>query len=304
MIKSGVTYRVTGLYKNGNKVAAYHLVGEDGSSSVESRDRMIYLISRGIVVNMRINTGTVTDENGITTKNIILRGKGVNLAALPVYDINNQQLKTIGASGNRTATSVSHESASNTMGQYEITKRIMLGNKCLGYEIKDHSGHLYRKSREVVFKLARKELISNAKAAVAEKDGVDIPILTGINCKLKDLPVLIIDSYGNIVESGKSTSTTIRAVAMNHPGIITLSTTHQIVNFKAGDIIICNIDGHISYMSYKDFMTKYIVDKNSKTATCDSYLDTISRYSIEIFGSSKVTLNAAIIKKWAIFKLK
>jgi hypothetical protein len=40
----------------------------------------------------------------------------------------------------------------------------------------------------------------------------------------------------------------------------------------------------------------------SGSAICDDYFVRSNRYSVEIFGGSKVTLNASMIKSWKIFK--
>ena len=85
MVNPNVLYSVTGRYMDGQKLVAYHLVGEDGSQAQEGKERVIWLIGKGVITNMRLQSGT----NG----EVIIRGKGVNLNNLPVFDIAKQQFR-------------------------------------------------------------------------------------------------------------------------------------------------------------------------------------------------------------------
>lgn len=301
MINPNTIYRVTGRYMDGQKIVGYHLVGEDGSQAQETKDRVIYLIGKGLISNMRIQIGS--------DKEIIIRGKGINLNNLPVFDSGKNQFRHNGVSQQAANTNVSTTKSSvsdaNPMGQYEIVKRIMMKNKCLGYEVQDRSGHVSRKKREEVIKLATQKLLSNAVAQRYTKpeDGSVAIILRGVGCDLAKLPILIVDDNGKIVDplTDKS-SVTIRGAYMKHSGMLrdTESNTHT--NFKCGDFIICGINGKISIKSKEQIAQEYKQDTSTNIAVCDDYLTSIGSYYIEIFGSKTVQVTPAMIKKWTILK--
>ena len=136
MVNPNTIYSVTGRYMDGQKLIGYHLVGEDGSQAQVSKEQVIWLIGKGAISNMRLQIGT--------NKEIIIRGKGVNLNNLPVFDQGKQQFRNTDASqaaaNSKVSVARSNVSDANPMGQYKILKRIMYKNNCLGYEVVDHSG--------------------------------------------------------------------------------------------------------------------------------------------------------------------
>jgi len=298
MINPGVIYNVTGRYMNGREVIGYHLVGEDGSQAQENRERVIFLIGKGAIANMRIQI----DAN----KEIILRGKGVNLNNLPVYDQGKQQFRNnnISQSAANTGVSVSkHVDCANPMGQYRILRRIMYKNKCLGYEVQDYSGAITRKKREQVINLAVARLISNAVAQKCTRPNSTVPevILRGVGCDLKALPILIVNDQGKIIDPLTDKSKlAVRGVYMKHAGMLHNNISKKDTFFEAGDFIICNPDGSIDIQKKHIAEKSYVQDKNRDSAVCDDYLTNAKYYSIEIFGGNPITLGEQIIKSWAI----
>lgn len=301
MINPGVVYRVTGRYMDGQKVIGYHLVGEDDSQAQESRDRVIFLIGKGIVSNMRIQEGT----NG----EIIIRGKGINLNSLPVFDPNKNKFRNTDASRQAANSSVSTNKSTvqcaSPMGQYKITKRIMMKNTCIGYEVQDHTGTLLKKKRDTVIKLALQKLISNAIAQRYTRKGSDKPelILRGVNCDLGRLPILIINEQGKIVDPTVECSAfTVRSAYMKHSGVVHDSIHNKRIPFKSGDFIVCVANGDIVIKDKRDIHDNYKTDSESSKAICDDYLNNIQNYHIEIFGSKPIPLSEQMIKSWVILK--
>ena len=81
---NGMRYSVVGRYMVGSEVTAYHIVGEDGSQHKATKEQLILLADRGLMLNCRIQM-----YNGKP----LLRGKGVNLGELPVFDEKSGKLK-------------------------------------------------------------------------------------------------------------------------------------------------------------------------------------------------------------------
>lgn len=302
MINPNVIYTVTGRYMDGQRLVAYHLVGEDGSQAKEPKERVIVLIQQGLISNMRLQIGS----NG----EAIIRGKKINLNNLPVFDEAKQQFRgdDISQSAANSSVSVKKSTVDNasTMGQYKILKRIMMKNKCLGYEIQDHSGRITRKKRDDVVRLATQKLISNAVAnKYSGKDGQLHIILRGVDCDLAKLPMLIVNEHGKIVDPTKDESAiTVRCAYMKHGGTIHDSAKNKRINFKFGEYIICGINGSISIKSKEEVAKEYNIDKNSQSAICDDYLESVKNYYIEIFGSKKVQMTPNMVLGWAILKPK
>ncbi|MBO5388008.1 MAG: hypothetical protein J6A59_07710 [Lachnospiraceae bacterium] len=300
MINPNTIYNVTGRYMSGQKVIAYHLVGEDGSQAQESKERVIYLIGKGVIANMR--TQTAADNE------IILRGKGINLNKLPVFDQNKQQFRNNDISQAAANTKVPVKNSvehANAMGQYRILRRIMYKSKCLGYEVQDYSGAITRKKREDVIKLAIQKLISNAVAQKykAEEDKEPRIILRGVDCDLGKLPILIVNEQGKIVDPTKDASKlTVRSAYMKRSGIIHDKLNNTDIKFKAGDFILCGANGQITIKDRLVVEKEYTKDTESNKALCDDYLDVSSNYMIEIFGAKPVQLTSNMIKSWVILK--
>ena len=301
MVNPNVVYRVTGRYMDGQKVIGYHLVGEDGSQAQESRDRVIWLIGKGVITNMRVQLGADGEA--------ILRGKGINLNNLPVYDPNKDKYRNTESSQQVANSGVSVRKSSvagvSPMGQYTITHRIMIKNKCLGYQLIDYSGAVTRKKRDEVIKLAIQKLISNAVVQRYTKPETNKPelILRGVNCELSKLPILVVSDNGKIVDPTKNKDGfTVRSAYMKHSGIIHDTVNNIRIPFKAGDFIICEANGAIIIKDRLSVEKLYKKDTESAQAFCDDYLDTASNCYIELFGSKPIQLTKAMIKSWIILK--
>lgn len=300
MFNPNTIYNVTGRYMEGQKIVGYHLLGEDGSQAQETKERVIYLIRKGLISNMRIQM----DANN----EAIIRGKGINLNNLPVYDLGKQQFRNNAISQSAANTKVHVKGTvanANPMGQYKILKRIMYKQNCLGYELQDYSGAITRKKRDAVINLAVQKLISNAVAQKYTKPGETTPrlILRGVECDLGKLPILIVNEKGKIIDPTVELSElTVRSAYMKRSGIIYNKVNNAKIPFKAGDFILCGANGELSIKSRLDVESTYIKDTESQEAICDSYLNNLSDYHIELFGSKPFQLTADMIKAWAILK--
>lgn len=303
MVNPNVIYRVTGRYMDGQKIIGYHLVGEDGSQAQETRDRVIWLIGKGVITNMRVQIGAEGEA--------ILRGKGINLNNLPVYDPNKDKYRNTEKSQQVAHSSVSVKKSSvadaSPMGQYTITHRIMLKNKCLGYQLIDYSGTVTRKKREDVIKLAIQRLISNAVVQRYTRPETNKPelILRGVNCELSKLPILVVGDNGKIVDPTKNKDNfTVRSAYMKHSGVVHDTVNNTKIPFKAGDFIICEANGAVIIKDRLSVEQLYRKDTESAQAFCDDYLDVASNCYIELFGSKPIKLTKAMIKSWIILKPK
>lgn len=295
----GITYTVTGRYMEGQSLTGYHLVGSDGSQLREGRDRIIYLISKGLIDNMR----TQSDGKG----NLIIRGKGVNLNNLPVFDVAKQSFRNNSASQQVANTNVKPKKNSgiNPMGQYTVIKRIMFKNTCLGYLVKDYSGKEVRIRRDKAIELALKQLLSNVTAQKCCNNGTQNIILRGKGCNLNSLPMLLVNEQGKIIDpSIDKTSLTFRAALIKRSGLIYDNTNGKKIPFEAGDFLICNVNGALDKKGRLEIEKNYDVDNISKSAVCDDYLDNTQNYSVEIFGNKPIQMKKEQILTWTIIKPK
>ena len=302
MLNPNVKYNVTGRYMDGQSLVGYHLVGEDGSQAQENTERVIWLISQGIILNMR----TQKDKE----KGIIPRGKGINLNNLPIYDVRKQQFRGDDKSQEAANSKVQVRKTdidANAMGQYKILRRIMYKNTCMGYEVQDYSGAITRKKKDDVKKLALQRLINNATANKYIKPGTNKAeiVLRGVGCQLRKLPILIVKENGKIVDPTKEaydSDLTIRVAYMKHSGIIYDKNKNKKTQFKTGDFIICDASGQISIKDRISVENKYFVDKQANNAVCDDYLNMCEDYIVEIFGAKPIQLSDKVIKAWVIMR--
>lgn len=301
MAYTNLTYRVTGRYMTGSNVTAYHLVGEDGSQTTASKERIIYMIGKGQIENMRLQS--YGDE-------MILRGKGINLNTLPVFDTNKGNFRNNQASQAVAQTNVQPKKNSgiNPMGQLTITKRIMYKTNCLGYMVKDLSGKEKKFSRNRVVELATQRLISNAIVQKYTPKGSTQCqlILRGVECDISKLPIVAVDQNGNIidpVEISKENYVYMRAVRMKRGGIIYDNKKKAKITFEPGDYILCGINGILRPIKSADAKTRFILSGDSNTAVCDEYLDNLRDYPVELFGGPTQPLSAEQVKKWPIVKV-
>lgn len=301
MLNQNMMYSVTGRYMEGQKIVGYHLVGEDGSQAKESKEHIIRMINMGRITNMRVQTGSDGEE--------IIRGKGINLNKLPVYDLAKQQFRDNEASQSAASSKVSVSRSSleniNSMGQYHITKRIMFKNKCMGYELQDYSGRVTRMQRDKVLKLAVERLIANAVAnkVIDKNTGLPILILRGVGVELRNIPSLIMTENGNIIDPVRDANKVIRCTFLKYNGILRDEKTGKSSTFKKGDYMVCNCTGDIDIEDKNNLEGNYTRDMSLESAVGDDYFMD-NRYSVEIFGAQKKFVNTDMIKKWYILKMK
>jgi len=300
MLGKNITYRVTGRYMSGSNVEAYHLVGEDGSQMMANRDRILVLIGHGQIENMRIqfNDGEA-----------IIRGKGVNLNTLPVYDVTKCSYRGNQASqvANNSGVNRTKGSPGTAMGQFTITKRIMEKNICRGYVVVDMSGTERKISKEKVMELAHARLISNAVLnQCRQPDGKSKIILRGINCNLKELPVIVVDSSGRFIDPSeveKQKVVYMRAAKMSRGGIIYDKKANKKISFTSGDYILCGVSGVLRAIKSSDAPRIFMVSKDTSSAICDEFLQNLENYPVEVFGGSITTLRPEQVKNWPIVKV-
>lgn len=179
-LTKGIKYSVVGRYMTGSTVTGYHLVGDDGSQVQVTKNQLIRLVDQGVIGNCRVQ---------MYNDNPLLRGKGINLNSLPVYDEKNQSLKrTENLGGVKPKTS----DPNAVFGQLLIKGRIMHGNTCIGYIVQNAGGVEKRLSRAKVIEMATERQIGNARI---QKNNDKI-LLRGVGVSLDKLPVIYVDKTG------------------------------------------------------------------------------------------------------------
>ena len=289
-------YRVVGRYMDGSSVEGYHLVGTDGSQVKATKERIIYMIGKGLVENMRVQASS--DE-------MILRGKGVNLNNLPIYDVNKDAFRGDRNSQEVANTAVRPKTNSdiNAMGQLELVKRIMFKTRCLGYMVVDRLGNESRLSREKVIDLGIQKLLSNATVQKYTPPGATEAtlILRGVGTDLNKLPALIVDEHGKIIDPNKiDSNVTMRVIKMKRGGIIYDNQKNVKITFNPGDYIICGLNGVIRSMAETDFNGKFKMTVDATRATSDLGLSNLDKYPIELFGAEKQNLKPEQVLRWQI----
>ena len=302
MITQGVLCRVTGRYMNGTNTIAYHLVGADGSQEKANKVRVKFLCDAGLLVNMKYQLNPEKTD-------IIIRGKGVNLTSLPVYDEAKQKFRddTVSqvAGNSRVNIRNSNVAEINQMGQYTILRRIIYKNQCIGYEIQDHSGRITNKKRDQVISLAVQRLISNATVGknTDHNTGKQTMVLRGVGVELKKLPCLIVDESGQLVDPNKNVEMTVRGTRIRKNGVIRNLENNSVQTFKAGDFVLCSGTGTITVKPAEDVSVGYVPLNDAKSALCDDYIRN-DKYTIEVFGSKPVYITDRMVKAWSILKSK
>lgn len=291
-------YRVVGRYMSGSTVSGYHLVGPTGNQLHVTKERLIYMIGKGFIENMRVQS---------SGEELILRGKGINLNKLPVYDEKHSKFRDNEASKSAEGTKVipKRNSGINPMGQLKIIKRIMYKTNCLGYMVRDFSGKEMKLSRKKVIALATEKLISNAIVQKYNAPGETEPriILRGVGYNLSELPAVIVDKNGNIIDINKDPSLIkLRAVKMKRGGIVYDKEKNKKMPFEPGDYLVCGLKGVIRPVKNNEVVLKFKIAKEDNVALCDDYLENLANYPIEIFGALARELKPEQVIKWVIIK--
>ena len=285
----------------GSTVVAYHLVGADGSQMTATKERIIYMIGKGMVENMRLQV------NG---DDMILRGKGVNLNMLPVFDTEKGDFRGNQASQNAATTSVSPKKNSgvNPMGQLRITMRMMFKTSCIGYVVVDHSGQEKKLSRNRVMELASQKLISNAviQNYTPTNGGPSQVILRGVECDLGSLPVIAVDANGKVINGAVRNEEYVymRTVKMRRGGVIYDNNKNIKLTFEPGDYILCGINAVLRPVKGTEAEKLFTSTTEVTSAECDKMLDNLNNYPIELFGAPSQCLNASQVMRWQIVKVK
>lgn len=293
-----VTYRVVGRYMDGKNITGYHYVGSDYSQMPVTKERAIYLIGKGLVENMRVQTNTDGE--------LIIRGKGVNLTELPIYDTKKQEFRGNGNQQNAGGQQNRAIQAGGKQVSYTIVKRIMSKTTCVGYLVKSSMGNDAKLQRDQVIKLGIEKLLTNASVQkYREREGAEPKIiLRGINCDLSKLPILIVNEYGKIIDPAADIKeVVIRAARMKRGGLIKHS-SGAVKTFENGDYIVVKADGKLGVIKGDEFIRGYEKDSDHNEATCDPYLSNLAEFKVEIFGSQAVELKPEQVKTWAMAKKK
>lgn len=308
-----MTFNVVGRYMDGSKVVGYQLTGKDGSQLQVNVERVIFMIGRGEVENMRIQYA-----NG----EVVPRGKGVNLQKLPVFDINKKQFR------HQTGTQQNQKTQYDQIGQQRIIARIMKDSKVEGYVVQDFSGQIKKLPKQEVIQLASNKILSNAQVVkVNPYSGLTysqaqmlpkfnrneweyiqkwgyITKLQGIGTALDKLPIWIILKNGKIIntqEKNNAFKAQFRAFRMNRGGIVynLKSKTHK--QFRAGDILQFLVNGELDVIPKEKF-TDNFVRKQQAFADSDSCIEDIKNFEVEIFGSQRQKLIYKQIEAWPVFQ--
>lgn len=302
MANNVVSYNVTGRYMAGSAVTAYHLVGQDGSQTIANKDRVIYMIGKGLIDNMRI-------QYDLNNKSILIRGKGINLNNLPVFDINNNKFRDNKApKGVSTGKTAPTKDISKVMGQLRITKRIMYKQNCIGYTVEDMNGTEKKLSRKKILELGCEKLLSNATVNKWKPENSEEYkfILKGINCNLNELPIITVDQNGNIISDTSVESDRIyaRAVRMKCGGILYDNDRHTKSVFESGDFIICGANSILRVFKAETIKNKLTTAGPEHIAVCDATIDKVRNYEVELFGNTVKALQPEQVKRWPIVEIR
>lgn len=198
-------YSVVGRYMDGSKVSAYHIVGDDMSQAKVTKNQLIRLVDQGFITNCRVQM--YNDEP-------LLRGHGINLNALPIYD----ERRNVFKDGNQVVdVSKKVNDPAKVIGQLALKKRIMCGKSCVGYVVSDKSGAERNVSRTKILELASNKMLANARVQMYNNE----PLLRGVGISLEELPVINVDKDGNVVSSVQK-ETNVKANGNNIP-VVTVS---------------------------------------------------------------------------------
>lgn len=179
-LTNGVTYSVVGRYMNGSVVTNYHIIGEDGSQFKVSKNQLVRLIDQGKIVNCRVQ---------MYNDKPILRGKGINLNDLPIYDEKRSKIKN-GENLGLVKPRGKDSDPNSVFGQLLIEGRIMSGNICVGYVVVNAGGIKKRLSKEKVYMMAAEKQIGNARVQMYNNK----PILRGVGISLDKLPSIQVNA--------------------------------------------------------------------------------------------------------------
>ena len=271
-----INYIVTGRYMDGNKVIGYHLVGDDGTEIRESRERIIRLISKGLVKNMRLQDGP--------KGTLIIRGKGVNLNELPVYDPNKNKLRNIQNKVN----------IQNNIRKYVIKSKIYsLNNKLIGYVIQDtdYGDNKIIKAQAIVGMINR-GIITNATIHIINGKSV-VRITTDVE--------ILYSKDGKILNNKQDL--TVRVLKVEKPAILRDTSTKASKQLNAGEFIVLDINGSLRILSGEQIKQEFN-NSNISIANSDLSKNKVKNIEIEFLGLNRVFNVESIIGKGQILQYK
>lgn len=271
-----INYIVTGRYMDGNKVIGYHLVGDDGTEIRESRERIIRLISKGLVKNMRLQDGP--------KGTLIIRGKGVNLNELPVYDPNKNKLRNIQNKVN----------IQNNIRKYVIKSKIYsLNNKLIGYVIQDtdYGDNKIIKAQAIIGMINR-GIITNATIHIINGKSV-VRITTDVE--------ILYSKDGKILNNKQNL--TVRVLKVEKPAILRDTSTKASKQLNAGEFIVLDINGSLRILSGEQIKQEFN-NSNISIANSDLSKNKVKNIEIEFLGLNRVFNVESIIGKGQILQYK
>ena len=278
MTSKNTNYIVTGRYMDGNKVIGYHLVGDNGSEVRESRERIIRLISMGLVKNMRLQDG----PNGT----LIIRGKGVNLNELPVYDPNKNKLRNIENKVN----------ILNNIRKYNIVKKIYsIDNKLLGYVIKDttYGDNKVVKAQNIVDMINRGIIENAVLSQVGNKKIV----------RIHDDVQIAYSRDGKILNTNEKQNLTVRALRVEKPAILRDNLNNTSKQLNAGEFIILDVNGKLRILDSEQIAREFN-KANVSIANSDLTRNRVKGIDIEFLGINKIFSIESIMEKGQILSYK
>ena len=278
MTSKNTNYIVTGRYMDGNKVIGYHLVGDNGSEVRESRERIIRLISMGLVKNMRLQDGP--------NQTLIIRGKGVNLNELPVYDPNKNKLRNIENKVN----------ILNNIRKYNIVKKIYsIDNKLLGYVIKDttYGDNKVVKAQNIVDMINRGIIENAVLSQVGNKKIV----------RIHDDVQIAYSRDGKILNTNEKQNLTVRALRVEKPAILRDNLNNTSKQLNAGEFIILDVNGNLRILDSEQ-IAKEFNKANVSIANSDLTKNRVKGIDIEFLGINKTFSIESIMEKGQILSYK
>ena len=275
-------YHIVGRWKDGQYITGYQISDDGGDTIKVSKDRLIYLIGKGLVRNARIQPD---GEGGI-----IIRGKGVNLNKLPTYDEARNEIKC-SVNGNGVPRKNIYEE------KYEMIKRVMHKTNCVGYVLKGSDGKCITVNRNTAFEMAKQKLIEGVVLRRSDnKESGTVFILRGTGDKnIANLPIVFVDENGRAITEDKSRTECLIA-KMNKGGKLVNVKTKAVKTFNIGDYLVCYPNAAI------DIATKESIGQEfnlSDAAWKDNgYMDLVSHYEIELFSGKKIGITKEMVYKW------
>jgi hypothetical protein len=172
-----VQYQIVGRYMDGKDVTGYHLQSlESGKSGKYTREQIAYLVGRGQITNC---------EAQIYKDKLLLRGVGMSLDELPVQQENGGMSRLNGVGHIRRGATTE-----DVMETVNIVGVVTNGRSVVQYVVMNSGGGKQYISRENLLSLAKAGRVGNARVQMYNGN----IILKGINCDLKQLPRVDINS--------------------------------------------------------------------------------------------------------------